>query len=75
MRDFGAPHEKLVPGVRTARGGRATHHNASMQVYADGARTRFVWVTDVLPDEIAPAISALVEAGVAAIRSKLERAQ
>ena len=46
-----------------------------MQVYADGARTRFVWVTDVLPDEIAPAISALVEAGVAAIRRELERAQ
>jgi len=46
-----------------------------MQVYADGARTRFVWVTDVLPYEIAPAISALVEAGVAAIRRKLERAQ
>ena len=44
-----------------------------MQVYADGARTRFVWVTDVLPDEIVPAISALVEAGAAAIRRKLER--
>src|SRR2546430_9627810 len=75
VRDFGAPHEKLVPGVLvdsrlepgarvvtfanglvarellvelndetrrlcwTARGGRATHHNASMQVYADGARS------------------------------------
>ena len=111
VRDFGAPHEKLVPGVLvasrlepgarvvtfanglvvrellvelndetrrlcwTARGGRATHHNASMQVYADGARTRFVWVTDVLPDEIVPAISALVEAGAAAIRRKLERAR
>ena len=46
---------------------------ATLQVYADGARTRFVWVTDVLPDEIVPAISALVEAGAAAIRRKLER--
>jgi hypothetical protein len=111
VRDFGAPHEKLVPGVLvdcrlepgarvvtfanglvvrellvesndearrlcwTARGGRATHHNASMQVHADGTGTRLVWVTDVLPDEIAPAISALVEAGAAAIRRTLERAR
>jgi carbon monoxide dehydrogenase subunit G len=111
VRDFGAPHEKLVPGVLvdsrlepgarvvtfanglvvrellvelndetrrlcwTARGGRATHHNASMQVFADGSRTRLVWITDVLPDEIAEAISALVEAGAAAIRRKLERAR
>ena len=88
VREFGAPHEKLVPGVLvecrvepgarvvtfanglvvrellvelndetrrlcwTARGGRATHHNASMQIYGEGARTRLVWITDVLPDEL-----------------------
>ena len=111
VRDFGAPHEKLVPGVLvdsrpepgarvvtfanglvvrellvelndesrrlcwTARGGRATHHNASMQVFADGSRTRLVWITDVLPDEIAKAISALVEAGAAAIARRFERSR
>ena len=109
VREFGAPHEKLVPGVLvecrvepgarvvtfanglvvrellvelndetrrlcwTARGGRATHHNASMQVQTDGPRTRLVWITDVLPDEIAPAISSLVEAGAAAIQRVLGR--
>src|SRR5580765_8090948 len=30
---------------------RATHHNASIQVVADGDnRSRVVWVTDLLPD-------------------------
>jgi carbon monoxide dehydrogenase subunit G len=57
----------------TARGGRATHHNASMQVHAEGGRTRLVWITDVLPDELAPAIAALVDAGAAAIQRTLQR--
>ncbi len=41
----------------------------------DGSRTRLVWITDVLPDEIAPAISALVEAGAAAIARRFERSR
>src|SRR5207253_806305 len=32
----------------------ASHHNASAQVFsADGGATRFVWITDVLPHELA----------------------
>ena len=35
-------------------GGRFKHHNASAQVFADGdGRSRFVWIADLLPDEIA----------------------
>src|SRR6185503_7746621 len=31
-------------------GGRMTHHNASLQVFADGAqRCRAVWIADLLP--------------------------
>jgi Polyketide cyclase / dehydrase and lipid transport len=111
VRDFGALHERLVPGfvvatdlqgdVRTVTffSGHvarerlvgidderrrlaysvidgplgSTHHNASAQVVDDGdRRCRFVWVTDVLPSELAPQISALMERGLAAIKSAFD---
>lgn len=38
----------------TLLGGQAQHHNASMQVLEEGdGRSRIVWTTDVLPDEMA----------------------
>ncbi|HSU93107.1 MAG TPA: SRPBCC family protein [Gemmatimonadaceae bacterium] len=55
-------------------GGRTTHHNASMQVFPHGEGTRFVWITDVLPDEIADSIRALVEQGSQIIKRTLEGA-
>ena len=55
-------------------GGRFTHHNASAQVFADGpGRSRFVWIADLLPDEIAGDIRALIEQGSAVIKRTLER--
>src|SRR5215510_742677 len=40
--------------VWSARGGRLSHHNGSVQVSTDGdGRTRLVWITDLLPDELA----------------------
>jgi carbon monoxide dehydrogenase subunit G len=54
-------------------GGRAAHHNASMQVFADGEReSRLVWITDVLPDELSAPIAALVEQGAAIMKRTLE---
>jgi len=44
------------------------HHQASMQVLPDEAGCRLVWITDLLPDEVAPAVSALVDEGAAAMR-------
>src|SRR5499425_520527 len=43
-------------------GGRATHHNSSFQVFpgANGG-TRLVWITDLLPDAVAPAFAAMIE--------------
>jgi hypothetical protein len=113
LRDFGAVHERLVPGfvlegqlegrdrvltffngavarerlvavddqsrrlVYTVVDGPlgSTHHNASAQVFSgpDG-RTRFVWITDVLPDELAPATSELMDRGIAVIKQTLESA-
>ena len=45
-----------------------THHNASAQVFALSAdTTRFVWIADVLPDEAAPFVAAMMEDGLAAL--------
>lgn len=98
VRDVGAVHERLAPGVvvntqlendarvitfangfvvketfvtiddkarrfvYAATGGRATHHNSSVQVFPEtGGGSRLVWITDLLPDEMAPLVSGLVE--------------
>jgi carbon monoxide dehydrogenase subunit G len=62
--------------VYSASGGRATHHNASAQVVATAAdRCRFVWITDLLPDALAPAIAQMMELGAQAIRSGLAAAR
>ena len=53
-------------------GGRAKHHNSSMQVFPHGDETRFVWITDVLPDELAESIRSLVEQGSAIMKRTLE---
>jgi carbon monoxide dehydrogenase subunit G len=110
VRDVGAVHRRLVPGVlldarleagaRTvtfangmvvrelivdiddkrrrfayaAVGGRMTHHNASIQVLAEtDEKSRLVWITDLLPDEMAAPITALVEQGAAVMKQTLEQ--
>ena len=60
--------------VWSARGGRLTHHNASAQVFPDGeGRTRFVWIADLLPHELAGDVRAMIEQGLAAMKKTLER--
>ena len=60
--------------VWSASGGRLSHHNASSQVFAEGAgRCRLVWIADLLPDEMAPAITGMIEQGIAAMKQTLER--
>ena len=57
----------------SATGGALAHHNASAQAVAEGPRrTRFVWIADVLPHEVAPMVSAMIDAGLGAIRRHLE---
>jgi carbon monoxide dehydrogenase subunit G len=54
-------------------GGRMTHHNASAQVLPDGeGGSRFVWIADLLPHELAPGIAELMEQGLAVIKRTLE---
>lgn len=50
----------------------AIHDNSSAQVVADEGRSRFVWIKDVLPDEIAPRIDALMEQGIGVVKETLE---
>jgi Polyketide cyclase / dehydrase and lipid transport len=50
-----------------------SHHNGAAQIIEDRDGTRFVWTTDVLPDELAPTIAGLMDAGIAAIKFTLER--
>jgi carbon monoxide dehydrogenase subunit G len=55
-------------------GGRFSHHNASAQVFPrEGGGTRFVWIADLLPDEIAGDIGGLMEQGLAVIKKTMER--
>lgn len=57
-------------------GASMTHHNASAQVFPDGASgCRFVWIADLLPNAVAPAITALIEQGIAVIKQTLERTE
>jgi len=55
----------------SASGGRAEHHHAVVEVHPDGADSRIVWTTDVVPDEVGPAIRGMVEAGSRAIAETL----
>lgn len=61
-------HRRLVYMIRSER---LQHHNASAEVVPDGAGCRFVWTTDVLPDEILPYINGQMDAGVEAMRNSL----
>jgi uncharacterized protein YndB with AHSA1/START domain len=115
LRDWGAPHERLVPGfvvdtrldgsdrivtfftgavvrevlidlddgsrrlawsIVDAEGGSPyTHHNGFAQVFEDGqGRTKFVWITDLLPDDQAQRTSEMMERGTQTIKRTLERA-
>ena len=110
LRDWGAIHERLVPGfvvdarldgadrivtffngavvrellvdldddarrlVWSVREGPYTHHNASAQVFDDAdGRTRFVWIADLLPHELAGMIDGLMEQGTGILKQTLER--
>jgi carbon monoxide dehydrogenase subunit G len=60
--------------VWSASGGSLTHHNGSVQVFMapDGA-ARVVWIADILPDEAAGAIGAMMDQGMAAMKQTLDR--
>ena len=59
--------------VWSVRGGRLTHHNASVQVFvaADGP-SRVVWTADFLPNEIKPSIDGMIEQAMTVMKATLD---
>jgi len=48
------------------------HHQASAEVVdGEGGETRFIWTTDLLPDELAPVIDQMMDQGAEAITRPL----
>ena len=51
---------------------RLTQHSASIEIIAEGdGRCRMIWITDVLPHEIAPYIRAQMDQGALAVQAAL----
>ncbi|RZL91167.1 MAG: SRPBCC family protein [Variovorax sp.] len=58
----------------SATGGRLTHHNASLQVFDEGSgRSRVVWIADLMPNALAPAIAGMIDDGMRAMKATLEK--
>ncbi|MET3177750.1 UNVERIFIED_ORG: carbon monoxide dehydrogenase subunit G [Variovorax guangxiensis] len=58
----------------TVTGGQAAHHHATAQVFDEGeGRSRFVWITDVLPDAMAAYVGPMMEQGGIAMKKALEQ--
>ena len=69
--DIGDQSRRLVWSVV---GGPLTHHNASLQVIADGeSRSRVVWIADLLPNDLAGTIAGMIEQGMSIMKQTLER--
>jgi hypothetical protein len=68
-----AVDEQARRHVWSARSEKLTHHNASLQVFAEGDNScRVVWIADVLPHEIAGIVGEMVAQGLVAMKRKLE---
>jgi hypothetical protein len=60
--------------VWSAVGGSLTHHNGSAQVFANTkGGTTVVWIADLLPDEAAGVIAAMIEQGMVVMKQTLDR--
>jgi carbon monoxide dehydrogenase subunit G len=69
--DIDDRERRLVWG---AIGGTLTHYNASVQVLPQGEfQTRVIWVADFLPNEAAGQIRAMIEQGMAVMKTTLDR--
>ena len=51
--------------------GRPSHYNAAVQVFPEGDGSRVVWTIDLLPDELAPTVGAMMDEAARAMRKTL----
>jgi carbon monoxide dehydrogenase subunit G len=57
----------------SARGAPFTHHNASLQVFADGdAACRLVWIADLLPNDLAGMVAEMIQQALETMKATLE---
>jgi hypothetical protein len=57
----------------SARGAPFTHHNASLQVFAErDDACRLVWIADLMPHEIAGNIAEMIQQGLNTMKATLE---
>jgi uncharacterized protein YndB with AHSA1/START domain len=53
--------------------GPYSHHNGAAQVFAEGeCGTRFVWIADLLPNDLADGTADMMEQGIGAVKRTLE---
>ena len=65
--------EKTCRHVWSARGTPFTHHNASIQVFSEGAgKSRVVWIADLMPDEVAGTVGEMMSQALVVMKRTLE---
>ena len=69
--DVDDARRRLVYSVRSER---LNHHNASFEVISDGEGSRLVWIADVLPNDAAVNVGAMMDEGLVAAKKALEGA-
>jgi hypothetical protein len=58
----------------SARTENLVHHNASVQVFPAGQdQCRVVWIADLLPNGVAPAMDGMIEQALKTMKQTLER--
>jgi carbon monoxide dehydrogenase subunit G len=68
-----AVDDKSCRHAWSAHGAALTHHNASVQVFADGDdKCRVVWIADLMPNEVADSIAEMIQHGLNIMKQTLE---
>ena len=58
--------------VWSAEAEALAHYNAAVQVFAEGAGSRVVWIADFLPPEATNVVGPMMEQGMAAMQRALD---
>jgi len=58
--------------VWSVTGGTTTHYNASVQVFDEGNGSRVVWIADLLPNDAAEKVGAMMKQGIEVTKRTLD---